>query len=60
MHEAGLDYSVQDARQLAATLNAQLEIGVAQAEAKKEQADLAFKNAVNSRVQKPTKKSRIK
>ena len=35
MKESGADFSVEKARELAASLNAQLEIGVAQAEAKK-------------------------
>lgn len=48
-HEQGLDFSVENARQLAASLNAQLEIGVAQAEAKKAQADLAYNKVLSSR-----------
>lgn len=63
--DSGQDFSVENARELAAKLNAQLELGVAQAEAKKEQADLAFNTIVSQRTQvgsqsPPSKKSRIK
>ena len=49
--EQGLDFTVENARELAAKLNAQLEMGVAEAEAKKVQADLAYQAAVEKRSQ---------
>ena len=52
--EQGLDFTVENARELAAKLNAQLEMGVAEAEAKKVQADLAYQAAVEKR-NKPKK-----
>ena len=57
---------MENARELAAKLNAQLEIGVAEAEAKKVQADMAFKAIMEKRNSRapikaaPPKKSRIK
>ena len=60
--EQGTDFSVENARELAAKLNAQLELGVAQAEAKKVQADAYYKSIIEKRNKQSAapKKSRIK
>ena len=53
---------MENARELAAKLNAQLELGVAQAEAKKVQADAYYKSIIEKRNKQSAapKKSRIK